>query len=436
MKTKGRTKQKVNIVTLGCSKNLVDSENIFTQLNGNGILTTHENDEKTANVVIINTCGFIDSAKQESIDTILKYADAKQQGLIEKLYVTGCLSQRYREDLKKEIPIVDAYFGTNELPQLLKKFKVNYRHELLGERMTTTASHFAYLKISEGCDRPCSFCAIPIMRGGHVSRPMEELVNEAKSLARKGTRELLVIAQDSTYYGIDLYNKRNLAELLDRLSDVEGIDWIRLHYAFPTGFPEDILEVMAAKRNICKYLDMPLQHASDNVLQLMRRGTTKEKTQKLIDKVRSIVPDVALRTTMIIGHPGETKEDFEELKTFVGLNRFDRLGVFTYSHEEGTHAYTFKDSVPEKEKHARANELMQIQEHISFEMNQEKIGKIFKTIIDKKEGGYYIGRTEYDSPEVDNEVLISAKDHYLRVGDFAQIKIVQATEFDLHGEPV
>ncbi len=436
MKTKGRTKQKVNIVTLGCSKNLVDSENIFTQLNGNGILTTHENDEKTANVVIINTCGFIDSAKQESIDTILKYADAKQQGLIEKLYVTGCLSQRYREDLQKEIPIVDAYFGTNELPQLLKKFKVNYRHELLGERMTTTASHFAYLKISEGCDRPCSFCAIPIMRGGHVSRPMEELVNEAKSLARKGTRELLVIAQDSTYYGIDLYNKRNLAELLDRLSDVEGIDWIRLHYAFPTGFPEDILEVMAAKPNICKYLDMPLQHASDNVLQLMRRGTTKEKTQKLIDKVRSIVPDVALRTTMIIGHPGETKEDFEELKTFVELNRFDRLGVFTYSHEEGTHAYTFKDSVPEKEKHARANELMQIQEHISFEMNQEKIGKIFKTIIDKKEGGFYIGRTEYDSPEVDNEVLISAKDHYLRVGDFAQIKIVQATEFDLHGEPV
>jgi ribosomal protein S12 methylthiotransferase len=435
VKTKGRKKENVNIVTLGCSKNLVDSENLLTQLKGNGIAATHENDEMESNIVIINTCGFIDSAKQESIDTILRYAGAKEKGQIDKLYVTGCLSQRYREDLQKEITNVDAYFGTNELPLLLKKFKANYKHELVGERIITTASHYAYMKISEGCDRPCSFCAIPLMRGKHISRPMEELVHEAKSLARKGTKEVLLIAQDSTYYGLDLYNKRNLAELLLRLSDVDGIEWIRLHYAFPAGFPEDIIDVIASKPNICKYLDMPLQHASDNLLRIMRRGITKEKTQQLIDKAREKIPGVAIRTTMIIGHPGETKKDFEELREFVGQNKFDRLGVFTYSHEEGTHAFALKDNVPAKVKQERANELMAIQEQISFDLNQQKVGKVFKTIIDKKEGEFFIGRTEFDSPEVDNEVLVKAENHYLRIGDFANIRIIRASEFDLYGEP-
>jgi ribosomal protein S12 methylthiotransferase len=436
LKTKGTKKPKVNLITLGCSKNLVDSEVIMTQLRGNGIPVVHEADGHSNNIVIINTCGFIDNAKQESIDTILKYADAKKQGLIEKVYVTGCLSQRYREDLEKEIPAVDAWFGTMELPALLKKFKADYKHELIGERVTTTAKHFAYLKISEGCDRPCSFCAIPIMRGKHISKPMEVILTEARNLARNGVKELLLIAQDSTYYGLDLYKKRNLAELLDKLSDVEGIEWIRLHYAFPSGFPEDILEVMAAKPKICRYIDIPLQHASSNMLNVMRRGTTREKTEDLLQKIRSKIPGIAIRTTMLVGHPGETKKDFAELLDFVNQWRFERLGVFTYSHEEGTHAFGMKDSISQKTKEARAGELMQLQEQISLELNEQKIGKTFKTLIDRKESGNFIGRTEFDSPEVDNEVLIDAKEHYLRIGDFAQIKIIGAHEFDLVGLPV
>ncbi len=435
MKTKGKKKEKVNIVTLGCSKNLVDSEVMFTQLRGNGIDVTHESLKDEANVVIINTCGFIDNAKQESIDTILRYVDAKGEGLVEKVYVTGCLSQRYREDLSKEIEGVDAWFGTMELPMLLKKFKVDYRHELLGERITTTSKHYAYLKISEGCDRPCSFCAIPLMRGGHVSRPMEDLVVEAKNLVANGTKELLLIAQDSTYYGLDLYGKRNLAELLRRLSDVEGLEWIRLHYAFPAGFPEDVLDVMAERPNICNYLDIPLQHGADAVLKLMRRGIDREKTERLLDKIRSKVPGVGIRTTMIVGHPGETEREFDELMRFVEKSRFDRMGVFTYSHEEGTHAFSLKDDVPGKTKQKRLQQLMELQEGISREINEQKTGKTFKVLIDRMESGYFIGRTEHDSPEVDNEVLIAAKDHYLRIGDFARIKIHDATEFDLYGTP-
>lgn len=435
MKVKGLKKDKVNIVTLGCSKNLVDSEVMLTQLKGNGIKTTHESKKDDANIVIINTCGFIDNAKQESIDTILRYVDAKEEGLVEKVYVTGCLSHRYKDDLEKEIPQIDAFFGTMELPALLKKFKADYKHELLGDRITTTSSHYAYLKIAEGCDRPCSFCAIPLMRGGHKSRPIEELVTEAKNLAKNGTKELLLIAQDSTYYGLDLYKKRNLAELMQRLSDVEGIDWIRLHYAFPTGFPMDVLDVMAERPNICNYLDIPLQHGSTNMLKLMRRGTTREKTEALLAEMRSRVPDIAIRTTLIAGHPGETEEDFADMVDFVEKSRFDRLGIFTYSHEENTHSYSFTDDVPNEVKQERANHVMQIQEEISNEINQAKIGKTFKVLIDRKESGSFIGRTEHDSPEVDNEVYIDAKKHYLRVGDFAEIKITDATEFDLYGEP-
>lgn len=435
VKTKGKKIEKVNIVTLGCSKNLVDSEVMFTQLRGNGIDVTHESLKDEANVVIINTCGFIDNAKQESIDTILRYVDAKGEGLVEKVYVTGCLSQRYREELSKEIEGVDAWFGTMELPMLLKKFKVDYRHELLGERITTTSKHYAYLKISEGCDRPCSFCAIPLMRGGHVSRPMEDLVVEAKNLVANGTKELLLIAQDSTYYGLDLYGKRNLAELLRRLSDVEGLEWIRLHYAFPAGFPEDVLDVMAERSNICNYLDIPLQHGADAVLKLMRRGIDRDRTERLLDKIRSKVPGVGIRTTMIVGHPGETEREFDELMRFVEKSRFDRMGVFTYSHEEGTHAFSLKDDVPEKTKQKRLQQLMELQEGISREINEQKTGKTFKVLIDRMESGYFIGRTEHDSPEVDNEVLIAAKDHYLRIGDFARIKIHDATEFDLYGTP-
>ncbi|MBO6496069.1 MAG: 30S ribosomal protein S12 methylthiotransferase RimO [Roseivirga sp.] len=431
MKVKGLKKDKVNIVTLGCSKNLVDSEVMLTQLKGNGIKTTHESKKDDANIVIINTCGFIDNAKQESIDTILRYVDAKEEGLVEKVYVTGCLSHRYKDDLEKEIPQVDAFFGTMELPALLKKFKADYKHELLGDRITTTSSHYAYLKIAEGCDRPCSFCAIPLMRGGHKSRPIEELVTEAKNLAKNGTKELLLIAQDSTYYGLDLYKKRNLAELMQRLSDVEGIDWIRLHYAFPM----DVLDVMAERPNICNYLDIPLQHGSTNMLKLMRRGTTREKTEALLAEMRSRVPDIAIRTTLIAGHPGETEEDFADMVDFVEKSRFDRLGIFTYSHEENTHSYSFTDDVPDEVKQERANHVMQIQEEISNEINQAKIGKTFKVLIDRKESGSFIGRTEHDSPEVDNEVYIDAKKHYLRVGDFAEIKITDATEFDLYGEP-
>ncbi|MBL7875097.1 MAG: 30S ribosomal protein S12 methylthiotransferase RimO [Cyclobacteriaceae bacterium] len=436
MKTKGTKKTKVNIVTLGCSKNLVDSEVLLTQLRGNGIDTSHESKKDDANVVVINTCGFIDNAKQESIDTILRYVDAKEEGVVEKVYVTGCLSERYKDDLQKEIPNVDAWFGTRDLSRLLKQLNANYKHELVGERILTNPSHFAYLKISEGCDRPCSFCAIPIMRGKHISKPMEELILEAKNLAKKGTKELLLIAQDSTYYGLDIYKKRNLAELLQRLSDVEGIDWIRLHYAFPAGFPTDVLDVMSERENICKYLDIPLQHGSTELLKIMRRGITREKTEELLTLIRAKVPGIAIRTTLIAGHPGEGETEFAEMMQFVESSRFDRLGVFPYSHEDNTHSYSLKDDVPDEIKQQRVDHLMELQEGISLELNQQKIGKTFKVLIDRKEGGHFYGRTEFDSPEVDNEVILDAKQNYLRVGDFVMAKITGASEFDLIAEPV
>lgn len=423
-------------MTLGCAKNLVDSEVLLTQLRGNQIDSVHESALDDSNIVVINTCGFIDNAKQESIDTILRYAEARNEGLIDKLFVTGCLSQRYKDDLVKEFPEVDAFFGTHELPQLLKKFNADYKHELLGERIITTSNHYAYLKISEGCDRPCSFCAIPIMRGKHVSTPMEDLVKEAGNLAKNGVKELLLIAQDSTYYGLDIYSKRRLGDLLQALSDVDGIEWIRLHYAFPTGFPLDVLDVMAQNEKICKYLDIPLQHGSSRMLELMRRGTTRQKTEKLIDTIRQKVPGIAIRTTMIAGHPGETAEDFNEMMDFVEKSRFDRLGVFTYSHEENTHSFTMKDDVSGKEKQRRADAVMELQQGISLEKNREKVGKIFKVLIDRKENDHFVGRTEYDSPEVDNEVLINTRDQYLRVGDFTNIEITDALDFDLVGIPV
>lgn len=435
MRTKGKRTDKVNIVTLGCSKNLVDSEVLLTQLRGNGIDVSHESKKDDANIVVINTCGFIDNAKQESVDTILRYVDAKEEGIVDKVYVTGCLSQRYKDDLEKEIPQVDAWFGTRDLSLLLKKFKADYKHELVGERIITSPSHYAYLKISEGCDRPCSFCAIPLMRGKHISRPMEELVLEAKNLAKNGTKELLLIAQDSTYYGLDIYKKRNLAELLNRLADVEGIEWIRLHYAFPAGFPLDVLDVMANHSNICNYLDIPLQHGSSRMLQIMRRGTTREKTEELLQTIREKVPGIAIRTTLIAGHAGETEADFEDMLNFVEKSRFDRLGVFTYSHEENTHAHTMKDDVPEEIKQQRADEVMELQQGISIELNEAKVGKTVKVLVDRKESGDYIGRTEADSPEVDNEVIIKTKE-YLRVGDFVQVKIEDASEFDLIGSPL
>ncbi|WP_194777417.1 30S ribosomal protein S12 methylthiotransferase RimO [Pararhodonellum marinum] len=434
MKARTLKKDKVNIITMGCSKNLVDSEVLLTQLKGNGIMAAHESDSGDNNIIIINTCGFIDNAKQESIDTILQYVDAKEKGLVEKVYVTGCLSQRYKDDLEKEIPQVDAFFGTRDLPALLKKFKADYKHELVGERLLTHSAHYAYMKISEGCDRPCSFCAIPLMRGGHVSRPIEELVKEAQHKAANGTKELLLIAQDSTYYGLDLYKKRQLPDLLRALSDVEGIDWIRLHYAYPTGFPMEVIEVMKERANICNYLDIPLQHGSSELLKIMRRGTSREKQEALIHSIRDILPEIAIRTTLIAGHPGEGEAEFEEMLQFVEKMRFERLGVFTYSHEENTHAHTLQDDVPQEIKQARANQLMEMQEQISFDLNQAKVGKTFKTLIDKKENGYFVGRTEYDSVEVDNEVLIDAARHYCRIGDFVDVKITDATEFDLYGE--
>ncbi len=433
MKTKGNKKNKVNIVTLGCSKNLVDSEVLLTQFRGNGIDAVHESKTDDAKVVVINTCGFIDNAKQESIDTILRYVDAKEEGIVDKVYVTGCLSQRYKDDLEKEIPNVDAWFGTRDLSRMLKVFNANYKQELVGERILTNPSHYAYLKISEGCDRPCSFCAIPLMRGGHISRPMEELVLEAKNLAKQGTKELLLIAQDSTYYGLDIYKKRNLAELLQRLSDVNGIEWIRLHYAFPAGFPMDVLDVMAERSNICNYLDIPLQHASSRMLQSMRRGITREKTEELLERIRTKVPGIAIRTTMIAGHPGETEQDFQELLDFVERSRFDRLGVFTYSHEDNTHSFTMKDDVPDDVKQERMEAVMELQQSISLDLNKQKIGQTFKVMVDRKEGGNFIGRTESDSPEVDNEVIIETND-YLRIGDFVNVTIQSASEFDLTGE--
>ena len=436
LKTKGFKKTKVNIVTLGCSKNTVDSEVLLTQLKGNGIEAAHESTKDDSNIVVINTCGFIDNAKQESIDTILRYVDAKQEGIVEKIYVTGCLSQRYKDSLEHEIPEVDSWFGTRDLSRLLKTLNANYKHELIGERILTNPSHFAYMKISEGCDRPCSFCAIPLMRGGHVSRPMEELVKEAKHLAKNGTKELLLIAQDSTYYGLDIYKKRALSDLLKNLSDVEGIEWIRLHYAFPTGFPLDVLDVMAARENICKYLDIPLQHGSTHMLKLMKRGTTREKTSELLKTIRDKVPNIAIRTTLIAGHPGETENEFEEMMSFVEESRFDRLGVFPYSHEENTFSHTMKDDVPSKVKQERVDAIMDLQQSISLDLNQNRIGKTYKVLVDRKEGGQFIGRTEFDSPEVDNEVLIDATQNYLRIGDFIKAKVKDATEFDLIAEPV
>lgn len=434
MKTKSYKKDKINIITLGCSKNTVDSEVMLTQLKANSLNASHESKKDDANIIIINTCGFIERAKQESIDTILRYADAKEEGKIDKLYVVGCLSERYREDLEKEVPIVDAFFGTRELPALLKKFNADYKHELIGERITTTSKHYAYLKISEGCDRPCSFCAIPIMRGNHVSKPMEQLVLEAANLAKNGVKELVLIAQDLTYYGLDIYKQRNLADLLKRLSDVNGIDWIRLQYAYPAGFPLEVLDVIAERENICNYLDMPLQHGSTKMLKAMRRGITREKTEELINTIRQRVPNIALRTTLIAGHPQETEEDFGDMVDFVQKMRFDRLGVFPYSHEDNTHSFSMADDVPEEVKEERTAEIMEIQQEISKELNQSKIGKSMKVLFDRKEGGYFIGRTEADSPEVDNEVLVDAKKNYVRIGDFAKVKITDAEEFDLFGE--
>jgi ribosomal protein S12 methylthiotransferase len=434
VKTKTLKKNKVNVVTLGCSKNLVDSEVLMGQLRANKFQVTHESEKDDASIVVINTCGFIDNAKQESIDTILRYVDAKAEGKVDKVYVTGCLSQRYRPELEKEIPDVDGYFGTQDLPRLLKTLKADYKHELVGERILTTPSHYAYLKISEGCGRKCSFCAIPIMRGGHISVPMESLVKQAQGLAKQGVKEIMLIAQDLTYYGLDIYKKRNVAELIRKLSEVEGIEWIRLHYAFPSGFPMDIIDAIKDCKNVCNYLDMPLQHVADNVLKSMRRGITMEKSTKLVETIREKIPGIAMRTTFLVGFPGETESDFQELVKWVEKMRFDRLGVFTYSHEENTHAHKLVDDVPEEIKKERAAQLMEVQREISNELNEKKVGKTFKVIIDRKEGGYFIGRTEHDSPEVDNEVLVKAdKDTYLRIGDFANIKITSAEDYDLYG---
>ena len=433
MRTRSIKKNTINVVTLGCSKNVYDSEVLMGQLKAGGKNVVHEQE---GNIVVINTCGFINNAKEESINTILEYVQQKEAGLIDKVFVMGCLSERYKPDLEKEIPDVDQYFGTSELPALLKVLGADYKHELIGERLTTTPKNYAYLKISEGCDRPCSFCAIPLMRGAHISTPIEALVTEAEKLAAKGVKELIIIAQDITYYGLDLYKKRALADLLRTLVKVEGIEWIRIHYAFPTGFPMDVIEVMKEEPKICNYLDIPLQHISDPILASMKRGTTQEKTTKLLKKFREAMPEMAIRTTLIVGYPGETQADFEALKSFVKEMRFDRLGCFTYSHEENTTAYDLEDDVPEEVKLARANEIMEIQSQISWELNQQKIGKTFRCLIDRKEGNYFVGRTEYDSPDVDNEVLIDAKKHYVKTGDFVEVKIIDATDYDLYGEPV
>ncbi|RED48405.1 30S ribosomal protein S12 methylthiotransferase RimO [Seonamhaeicola aphaedonensis] len=431
MRTKSLKKNKINVVTLGCSKNVYDSEVLMGQLKASGKDVVHEEE---GNIVVINTCGFINNAKEESVNTILEFVQKKEEGEVDKVFVTGCLSERYKPDLQKEIPNVDQYFGTTELSGLLKVLGADYKHELIGERLTTTPKNYAYLKIAEGCDRPCSFCAIPIMRGKHKSTPIEEIVIEAEKLAAKGVKELILIAQDLTYYGLDLYKKRNLAELLEALVKVDGIEWIRLHYAFPTGFPMDVLQVMKREPKVCNYIDIPLQHISDTILKSMRRGTTKEKTTKLIKEFREMVPEMAIRTTLIVGYPGETEEDFNTLKDWVQEMRFERLGCFTYSHEENTHAYTLEDDVPEEVKIARANDIMDIQSQISWELNQEKIGQTFKVVIDRKEGNYFIGRTEFDSPDVDNEVLIDATTTYLKAGEFTTVKITEAEDFDLYGD--
>ncbi|WP_058105702.1 30S ribosomal protein S12 methylthiotransferase RimO [Maribacter dokdonensis] len=433
MRTKSLKRNKINVVTLGCSKNVYDSEVLMGQLKANDKEVVHEEE---GNIVVINTCGFIANAKEESVNTILEYVQKKEEGAVDKVFVTGCLSERYKPDLQKEIPNVDEYFGTSELPGLLKALGADYKHELIGERLTTTPKNYAYLKIAEGCDRPCSFCAIPLMRGKHKSTPIEELVTEAEKLAGKGVKELILIAQDLTYYGLDLYKKRNLAELLEALVKVEGIEWIRLHYAFPAGFPMDVLDVMNREPKVCNYLDIPLQHISDSILKSMRRGTTEAKTTKLLKEFREAVPEMTIRTTLIVGYPGETEEDFEILKNWVIAMRFERLGCFTYSHEENTHAYSLVDDVPEEVKQERANIIMEIQSQISWELNQHKVGETFRCIIDRKEGNYFIGRTEFDSPDVDNEVLIDATKHYVKQGEFVNVKITEAADFDLYGEPV
>jgi ribosomal protein S12 methylthiotransferase len=436
MKTKASKKDKIAVITLGCSKNTVDSEVLMGQLQHGGYDVQHDKWSRGRNIVIINTCGFIDRAKEESVNTIMEYAEAKSEGRIEKLYVTGCLSQRYKDNLEEEIPEVDAYFGTMELPRLLKTLKVDYKHELIGERFLTTPLHYAYLKVSEGCNRTCSFCAIPLMRGKHISRPVEEIVSEARKLAAQGVKELILIAQELTFYGLDIYKKRRLPELLAALSQVEGIEWIRLHYAYPAQFPLEIIDAIAENEKVCNYLDIPLQHASDNMLTAMRRNITSAQTRDLIGKIRERVPNIALRTTMLVGFPGETEQDVEELKQFIEQTRFERLGVFTYSHEENTRGYELVDDVPAEEKESRAAEIMAVQEDISHELNQQKIGKTFKVLFDTKSGGHFVGRTEYDSPEVDNEVLVPAKSNYVRIGDFAHVKITGAEEFDLIGEVV
>ena len=436
MKTKTLKKNKVNVITLGCSKNLFDSEVTMTQLKANGFEVEHEAKQDDSEIVIINTCGFIDNAKEESVNTILRYAEAKKEGQVDKLYVTGCLSERYKDGLEDEIKEVDAFFGTRELPKLLKTLNADYKHELVGERIITTPSHYAFLKISEGCDRKCAFCAIPLMRGKHVSTSIEDLVTQAKNLAIKGVKELILIAQELTFYGLDIYGERRLPELLRELSKVEGIEWIRLHYAYPTGFPIEIIHEMKNNPKVCNYLDIPLQHASDNMLKAMKRGATREKTTQLIKEVRKLIPGIAIRTTFIVGFPGETREDVEEMKEWIEEIQFDRLGVFTYSHEEDTTAFELEDDVSEEEKQLRAQEVMEFQQNISLSLNQQKVGKTLKVLFDRVEGDYFVGRTEFDSPEVDNEVLVKTANDYLRIGDFTQVKISSADDFDLYGEVV
>lgn len=436
MRTKSSYKKNINVVTLGCSKNLYDSEVLMGQLKANNKKVTHEAADGESDIVVINTCGFIGDAKEESVNTILHYIEEKEAGNVEKVFVTGCLSERYKPDLEKEIPDVDAYFGTHDLPNLLKVLGADYKKELVGERLTTTPKHFAYLKIAEGCDRPCSFCAIPLMRGKNISQPIEALVEEATKLAKNGVKELILIAQDLTYYGLDIYGERRLADLLSELAKVEAIEWIRLHYAYPTGFPLDVLEVMKNEPKICNYIDIPLQHINTDILKSMRRGHNREVTEKLLSDFRNAVPDMAIRTTLIAGYPGETRQQFEEMKQWVKDTKFDRLGVFAYSHEEDTHAAKLVDDVPETEKHERVAEIMALQSEISFELNQQKVGKVFQCIFDRKEGDHFIGRTQYDSPDVDNEVLVDAKKHYINIGKFIDIRITEATDFDLIGEPV
>lgn len=436
MRTKSVKKNKINVVTLGCSKNIYDSEVLMGQLKANGKNVVHEDENDDGNIVVINTCGFIDKAKEESINTILHYAQKKEAGKVDKVFVSGCLSERYKPDLEKEITNVDQYFGTHDLPELLKVLEADYKHELVGERLTTTPKHYAYLKIAEGCDRPCSFCAIPLMRGKHKSTPIEDLVTEAKKLAKNGIKELMLIAQDLTYYGLDIYRKRALADLLKELVKVDGIEWIRLHYAFPTGFPMDVLEVMKTEPKVCNYLDIPLQHINTEILKSMKRGTTHEKTTDLIKKFREFVPNMAIRTTLIVGYPNETKEQFQELKNWVKKMRFERLGVFEYSHEENTRAYALENNVPQEVKFKRVNEIMEIQSQISWELNQEKIGKTFRCLFDRKDGEYFYGRTEFDSPDVDNDVIVNATEHYIKLGEFIDVKIIDAGDFDLYAKPI